>query len=73
VTKTLALDVRWLGVARDPWGGERAGFTTEVVLDRKEFGMVWNTALDTGGFILGDEVTLTIDLETILKAQASAA
>jgi polyisoprenoid-binding protein YceI len=73
VTKTLALDVRWLGVARDPWGGERAGFTTEVVLDRKEFGMVWNAALDAGGFILGDEVTLTIDLETVLKAQASAA
>jgi polyisoprenoid-binding protein YceI len=73
VTKRLALDVRWLGVARDPWGGERAGFTTEVVLDRKEFGMVWNAALDTGGFILGDEVTLTIDLESILKAQVAAA
>lgn len=73
VTKTLTLDVRWLGVARDPWGGERAGFSTELVLDRKEFGMVWNAALDTGGFILGDDVTLTIDLETILKAQASAA
>jgi polyisoprenoid-binding protein YceI len=73
VKKALALDVRWLGVARDPWGGERAGFSTEVVLDRKEFGMVWNAALDTGGFILGDEVTLTIDLETILKAQATAA
>jgi polyisoprenoid-binding protein YceI len=73
VNKTLALDVRWLGVARDPWGGERAGFATEVVLDRKEFGMVWNAALDTGGFILGDEVTLTIDLETILQAEAAAA
>jgi hypothetical protein len=43
------------------------------VLDRKEFGMVWNTALDSGGFILGDEVTLTIDLETVLRTQASAA
>ena len=73
VTKAQALDVRWLGVARDPWGGERAGFSTEAVLDRKEFGMVWNAALDAGGFILGDDVTLTIDLETILKAQASAA
>jgi polyisoprenoid-binding protein YceI len=73
VVKTLTLDVRWLGVARDPWGGERAGFSTEAVLDRKEFGMVWNTALDSGGFILGDEVTLTIDLETVLRTQASAA
>ena len=73
VTKTLTLDVRYLGVARDPWGGERAGFSTELVLDRKEFGMVWNAALDNGGFILGDEVTLTIDLETILKAESSAA
>jgi polyisoprenoid-binding protein YceI len=67
-TKPIVLDVAWLGVARDPWGNERAGFSTEAVVDRKEFGMVWNAALDNGGFILGDEVSLTIDLETIRKA-----
>ena len=72
VRKALTLDVHYLGVARDPWGGERAGFSTEVTLDRKEFGMVWNAALDNGGFILGDDVRLAIDLETI-RAGAQAA
>lgn len=68
VRKPLVLDVAFHGIARDPWGGERAGFSTKAVLDRKEFGMVWNAALDNGGFILGDEVELTLDLETILRA-----
>ena len=66
--KPIALEVDYLGVARDPWGGERAGFSTQAELDRKEFGMVWNAALDNGGWILGDEVKLTIDLETIRRA-----
>ena len=65
--KPLTLEVTYLGIARDPWGKERAGFATEAVLLRKEFGMVWNAALDNGGLILGDEVQLTIDLETILQ------
>ncbi|MGE5178461.1 MAG: YceI family protein [Bacteroidota bacterium] len=66
--KPIALDVSFLGLARDPWGNERAGFSTQAVVNRKEFGMVWNTTLDSGGLILGDEVTLTIDLETIRKS-----
>lgn len=65
VRKPLVLDVAFHGVANDPWGGERAGFSTRTTLDRKEFGMVWNAALDNGGFILGDEVELTLDLETV--------
>lgn len=73
IRKALTLDVNYLGVARDPWGNERAGFSTEVTLDRKEFGMVWNAALDNGGFILGDDVRLTIDLETILASAQAAA
>jgi polyisoprenoid-binding protein YceI len=65
IRKEMALEVRYLGVARDPWGNERAGFSTEAVLNRKEFGMVWNAALDNGGVILGDDVILTIDLEMV--------
>ena len=64
VRKPLVLDVAFHGVANDPWGSERAGFSTSAKLDRKEFGMVWNAALDNGGFLLGDEVELTLDLET---------
>jgi polyisoprenoid-binding protein YceI len=68
VLKPMALEVSYLGVATDPWGNERAGFSTEATINRKEFGMVWNAALDNGGFILGDEVQVTIDLETVRKA-----
>ena len=68
IRKPLTLAVEWFGVARDPWGGERSSFSTSATLDRKEFGMVWNAALDNGGVILGDKVDLTIDLEAIRKA-----
>ena len=65
ILKPMALEVTYHGVAKDPWGAERAGFSTEAVINRKEFGMVWNAALDNGGLILGDDVTLAIDLETV--------
>lgn len=68
ILKPMTLAVSYLGVAKDPWGNERAGFSTEAVVNRKEFGMIWNATLDNGGFILGDDVTLTIDLETIRHA-----
>lgn len=68
ILKPMALEVTYHGVAKDPWGAERAGFSTEAVINRKEFGMVWNAALDNGGLILGDDVTLAIDLETVRKS-----
>ncbi|HXS82977.1 MAG TPA: YceI family protein [Methylomirabilota bacterium] len=68
ILKPMVLEVGYHGVAKDPWGNERAGFSTEAVINRKEFGMVWNAALDNGGVILGDDVTLTIDLETVRKS-----
>ena len=68
VMHEVTLDVEYAGGGKDPWGNERAGFSTQAIVNRKEFGMVWNAALDQGGVMLGDEVTLTIDLETIKKA-----
>jgi polyisoprenoid-binding protein YceI len=68
IVKPMALEVSYHGVAKDPWGNERTGFTTEAVINRKEFGMVWNAALDNGGVILGDDVKLTIELEAIRKS-----
>ena len=67
ILKPMALEVTYHGVAKDPWGNDRAGFSTEAVINRKEFGMVWNAALDNGGVILGDDVTLAIDLEMVRK------
>lgn len=71
ISKEITLPVTFAGVARDPWGNEKGGFSTETTLNRKDFGMVWNAALDNGGVILGDEVRITINLESV-KAKDEA-
>jgi polyisoprenoid-binding protein YceI len=63
VTKTVTLPVRYLGEGKDPFGKIKASFETAVSLNRKDYNIVWNKALDTGGFMLGDEVAVTINLE----------
>ncbi len=73
VTKQITLPVEYTGEVRDPWGNTKAGFETETSLNRKDFGMVWNTALDQGGVVLGDEVKITINLETKLEEPAKQA
>jgi len=64
VTKQVTLPVTFLGIQKDPWGNEKAGFETAVTLNRKDFGVNWNKTLDQGGYILGDDVSVTIALET---------
>ena len=73
VTKAITLPVSFLGTAKDPWGNERAGFETTATLNRKDYGMVWNKALDAGSLLLGDEVAISISLESIKKKEAPAA
>jgi polyisoprenoid-binding protein YceI len=65
VSKEVTLPVTFLGTAKDPWGGTRAGFETNATIDRKEYGIVWNKALDAGGTILSDEVKVAINLEAV--------
>ncbi len=72
VTKTITLPVTYLGEIADPWGNIRAGFETSTTLDRKEYGITWNKALDAGGAILGDEVKVSINLETVQEKPAAA-
>ena len=67
VSKTVTLPVTFLGEMAGPRGGTVAGFEIETTLDRKEYGIVWNKALDAGGMILGDEIDITINLETQKK------
>ncbi len=64
VTKVITLPVTFDGEMKDPAGKLRAGFSTETKLDRKEFGINWNKALDQGGFLLSDEVDVEIHLST---------
>ncbi len=71
VSKKVTLPVSFLGQAKDPWGGTRAGFETATTLNRKDYGIVWNKAIDNGGVLLGEDVKVEINLET--KADAPAA
>lgn len=50
---------------KDPWGNMRIGLTATTKINRKDFGLTWNTALETGGILVGDEVTITFDVEAI--------
>lgn len=65
VTKQIEIPVQFHGAGPDGWGGVRAGFSGSVVINRKDFGMVWNKALDTGGAILGDDVTIEMEIEAV--------
>jgi polyisoprenoid-binding protein YceI len=67
VSKEVTLPVTFLGAAQDPWGNTKAGFEVTTSLKRSDYGIVWNKALETGGFLLGDEVAVTINLEVAKK------
>ena len=73
VTKKVTLPVTLGGEVKDPWGNTRAGFEIETTLDRKAYGIVWNKALDSGGVMLGDDVKVAINLETVKKVDKPAA
>ena len=69
VTKRITIPVEFLGFARDPWGGDRAGFTLSTTLNRKDYGINWNKALDNGGYLLSDDVDITVNIEA-MKSKA---
>ena len=65
VTKEVTLSGTFNGVTKDPWGNTRVGFSADGKLNRKDFGMVWNKVLDSGGLVVGDEVQIHLDIECI--------
>ena len=71
VSKEVTLPVTFLGIMKNMRGQDAAGFETAVTLNRKDFGIVWNKALDAGGVLLGDEVYVSINLETRKEAPPS--
>ncbi|HUR17639.1 MAG TPA: YceI family protein [Acidimicrobiales bacterium] len=66
VTRSVELDLDFNGIGPDPWGGLRAGFTATTELSRKAFGLEWNMALEAGGFMVGDTVKVTLEIEAVL-------
>ena len=67
VTREVVLDVSEEGRVRDPWGGERLGFTATTKVKRSDYGLKWNQTLEAGGVLVGDDVKISLELE-LLKA-----
>ena len=65
VSKEITLPVTFLGKAKDPWGNERLAFEFEYALNRKDYGLNWNAALETGGFLVGDEVKISVSIQAV--------
>ena len=63
VTKEVVLPVTHLGTAKDPWGNDKLAFEAETVINRKEFGLNWNAALEAGGFLVGDDVKVSLQIQ----------
>ena len=65
VTKPVILAVERLGKGKDPWGNERIVFSASVSVDRKDFGLKWNQALETGGVLVADRVDINLEVEGV--------
>jgi polyisoprenoid-binding protein YceI len=68
VTKPVTFDLEFGGVGKDPWGNTRAGFTVTGTINRKDFGMAYNAVLETGGIMVGEKVSIELDIEATLQA-----
>jgi polyisoprenoid-binding protein YceI len=65
VTRPVTLDVEFDGAAKDPWGNSRTGFTARHEINREDFGLTWNQALETGGWLVGKQVRIEISAEAV--------
>ena len=73
VMRPITLDTEYGGRGKDPWGNERVGFTARGALDRKDFGLKWNQALETGGVLVSDRVELELEVQAVRAAASAAA
>jgi polyisoprenoid-binding protein YceI len=68
VTQAVKLDAEIAGPAKDPWGNQKIGVTATGSISREAFGLTWNAALETGGFLVGDAIKLSIELQFAVQA-----
>lgn len=71
ITREVKLAVESTPEVMDPWGNLRVGATATTAINRKDFGLTWNTALETGGVLVGERVDITLDLEFVKKTAAA--
>lgn len=72
ITRPVVLDVEYAGMAKSPYGTTSAGFSASTTINRKEWGLVWNVALETGGVLVGEDIKINIELEIIKQEEAVA-
>ncbi|MBX0329342.1 YceI family protein [Oscillochloris sp. ZM17-4] len=72
VTNEVVLATEYNGQAKAPWGTTSAGFSAEAKISRVDWGLTWNVALETGGVLVGDEITISIELEIVKQVPAEA-
>jgi polyisoprenoid-binding protein YceI len=68
VTREITLNATNEGSGKDPWGGDRRGFSATTKLDRRDFGLIWNQAIETGGVVVGHEVKISIEIQAVKEA-----
>ncbi len=73
VTRPVELAVESLGRGKDPWGNERVAFAAKTTINRRDFGLNWNQALETGGILVGEKVEIELDVQAIKAAAEQAA
>src|SRR6266545_2874954 len=69
VTRPVVLDIEYAGQAKTPWCTTSAGFSAQTKINRKDFGLNWNVALETGGWLVGDQITISIELELVKQVE----
>ena len=69
VTRRVTLDTELVGLQRDPWGNDRVGFAATTEVNREDFGLTWNAALETGGVLVGKTVKINLEVEAIKVAE----
>ena len=65
VTRAVEFELEFDGVSPDPWGGTRAGFSAEAEINRKDWGLEWNVALETGGVLVGEKVKIQLEIQAV--------
>ena len=72
ITRPVTLDVEYAGLMKSPWGTYSAGFTAATKINRKDWGLNWNVALETGGVLVSDTITINIELEIVKQPELEA-
>lgn len=72
VTRPVTLEVEALGGAKDPWGNQRLAYSAKTSIDRREFGLTYNQALEAGGVLVGEKIEITLEIQAIAQAATPA-